>query len=149
VNTPPDVFLDTSVIFAAVLSPDGGARMVLRLGESRLVRLWIGRQVLRECQAVIQRKAADSLPYMALLLDTAKVQIGAEASPGSLEQARALVAYLPDATVLAEAIESQPDWFLTHDHQHYMKVPIEKLPFRVGTPGDFLMWFRENISKSG
>ncbi|WP_333657600.1 PIN domain-containing protein, partial [Anaerolinea sp.] len=70
-NTPPKVFLDTSVIFAAVLSPEGGARMVLRLGESRLVHLWIGRQVLKECEAVILRKAADSLPNMALLLDTA------------------------------------------------------------------------------
>jgi len=149
VNIPPKVFLDTSVIFAAVLPPEGGARMVLRLGESRLVYLWIGRQVLRECEAVIQRKAADNLPYMALLLDTAKVQIGAEASSASLERARQLVTYPPNAMVLAEAIESKPDWFLTHDHQHFLKGPTEELPFRVGTPGDFLTWFRENIVKSG
>lgn len=148
-NIPPKVFLDTSVIFAAVLSPDGGARMVLRLGESQLIHLWIGRQVLRECEAVIQRKAADSLPYMALLLDTAKVQIGAEASSASLERARQMVAYPLDAVVLAEAIESQPNWFLTHDHQHFLKGPTGELPFRVGTPGDFLTWFRENITKSG
>ncbi|WP_081460247.1 PIN domain-containing protein [Anaerolinea thermophila] len=144
-NTPPKVFLDTSVIFAAVLSPEGGERMVFRLGESRLVHLWIGGQVLKECEAVILRKAADSLPNMALLLDTAKVQIGAEASPTRLEHARQLVAYPPDAIVLAEAIESQPDWFLTHDHQHFLKGPTEELSFRVGTPGDFLRWFRENI----
>ncbi len=146
-NTPPKVFLDTSVIFAAVLSPGGGARMVLRLGESRPVRLWIGRQVLRECELVVQRKAAESLPYLALLLDTAKVQIGAEASSDSLEYAKRLVTYPPDAIVLAEAIESQPDWFLTHDHQHFLKGEIEKLAFRVGTPGDFLTWFRESIVK--
>jgi predicted nucleic acid-binding protein len=147
VNTPPKLFLDTSVIFAAVLSPEGGARMILRWGESRLLHLWIGRQVLRECEAVIRRKAANSLPHLALLLDTAKVQIGTEASPTSLEYARRLVTYPPDAIVLAEALETQPDWFLTHDHQHFLKTPNEKLPFRVGTPGDFLTWFRENMVK--
>lgn len=144
-STPPKVFLDTSVIFAAVLSPEGGARMVLRLGESRLVHLWIGRQVLRECEAVVRYKAAHSLSYLALLLDTAGVQIGIEAGSTSLEHARRLVTYPPDALVLAEAIESQPDWFLTHDHQHLLKTATEKLSFRIGTPGDFLAWFRENI----
>lgn len=144
---PPKVFLDTSVIFAAVLSPQGGARMVFHLGESRLAHLWIGRQVLKECQAVIQRKAADSLPLLALFLDTAEVQIGTEASAAALEYARRLVTYPPDAFVLAEAIEIKPDWFLTHDHRHFLKSPIGNLPFQVGSPGDFLTWFRDNLVK--
>ncbi|WP_170199099.1 PIN domain-containing protein [Litorilinea aerophila] len=137
------MFLDTSVIFAAILSPQGGARMVFRLGESGLVHLWIGRQVLRECEAVVQRKAAPTLPDLALLLHTAGVQVGPEAGANHLEDAKRLVAYLPDALVLAEALETQPDWFLTHDHQHFLKLSNEEVSFQIGTPGDFLTWFRE------
>jgi hypothetical protein len=63
VNPPfAKVFLDTSVIFAAVLSPQGGARMVLRLGEIGYLRLRVGPQVLRECE----RSCAAKLPVLSL-----------------------------------------------------------------------------------
>lgn len=146
-KAPPKVFLDTSVIFAAVFSPEGGARMVLRLGESGLIHLWIGRQVLRECESVIRRKAAHTLPDLALLLDVANVQIGPEADEASLTRARRLVAYPPDALVLAEAIQVWPDWFLTHDHQHFLNISRD-MPFLIGTPGDFLTWFKERVSEA-
>lgn len=146
-NLPPNVFLDTSVIFAAVFSPQGGARMVLRLGESGLVRLWIGQQVLRECESVVRRKAAPSLPYLALLLDAAKLQIGPQAGEAALERAKLVVSYLPDVPVLAEAIEARPDWFLTHDRQHFLSVSTDIVSFRIGTPGDFLVWFKGTLSQ--
>lgn len=145
-NPPPKVFLDTSVIFAAVFSSEGGARRVLWLGEIGLIHLWIGRQVLKECESVIQRKAAPSLPYLALLLDAAKVRIGSEAGKVALEHARRVMSYLPDALVLAEVIEAQPDWFLIHDRQHFLSVSTGVLSFRIGTPGDFLAWFKETVS---
>ncbi len=122
--------------------------MVFRLGESGLVHLWIGRQVLRECEAVVRRKAAYSLPDLALLLDVAGIQIGPDASRENLERARRLVVHPPDAFVLAEAIEACPDWFLTHDRQH-LDLPTGELLFRVGTPGDFLTWLRERMLKRG
>lgn len=148
-STPPDVYLDTSVIFAAILSPRAGALMVLHLGESSLVHLWIGRQVLRECEAVVRRKAAHSLPDLALLLEASGIQIGPEASPDDLERARRLIGYPPDAFVLAEAIATRPDWFLTHDRQHFSQLSPGEYPFQIGTPGDFLTWFRERMLRSG
>ena len=47
------VFLDTSVIFAAVLSPTGGARKLFLLGEAGLLQLVVGPTVLNECQDVV------------------------------------------------------------------------------------------------
>ncbi len=123
--------------------------MVFHLGESGLVHLWMGRQVLKECEAVVQRKAAHSLPDLALLLDASGIQIGPEASPDDLEHARRLVGYPPDAFVLAEAIATRPDWFLTHDRQHFSEPSLGEWPFRIGTPGDFLTWFRERMLKLG
>jgi len=49
------VFLDTSVVFAAVLSPSGGARKLFQLGEARMLGLFVGHAVLRECEEVVRR----------------------------------------------------------------------------------------------
>ncbi|GIV63968.1 MAG: PIN domain-containing protein [Chloroflexota bacterium] len=136
------VFLDTSVIFAAVLSPNGGARMVFRLGEVGYLQLMAGKQVLKECETVVRRKAPQTLPELAILLDVVKLTVTPEASNENLERARLLVSYPPDALILAEAIHANPDWFLSHDHQHLLKVPADALPFRIGTPGDLLNWLK-------
>lgn len=136
------VFLDTSVIFAAVLSPNGGARMVFRLGEIGYLQLMAGKQVLKECEEVVRRKAPQTLPELAVLLDVVNLVVTPEASAEHLERARALVTYPPDALILAEALRAEPDWLLSHDHQHLLSVPAEALPFRIGTPGDLLTWLR-------
>lgn len=85
------VFLDTSVIFAAVLSPNGGARMVFRLGEIGYLQLMAGKQVLKECEEVVRRKAPETLPELAVLLDVVNLVVTPEASVEHLERARALV----------------------------------------------------------
>ncbi|WP_376793437.1 putative toxin-antitoxin system toxin component, PIN family [Thermoflexus sp.] len=141
------VFLDTSVIFAAILSPQGGARMVLRLGEIGYLRLLAGPQVLRECEEVVRRKAPDSLPDLALLLDTARLEVTGEASPEALEQAQRWLSYPPDARILAEALEAGADWLVTHDARHFLAVPPDVLPLRIGTPGDLLAWIRELLTR--
>lgn len=141
------VFLDTSVIFAAVLSPNGGARMVFRLGEIGYLQLMAGKQVLKECEEVVRRKAPQTLPELAVLLDVVNLVVSPEASAEHLERARVLVTYPPDALILAEALQAEPDWFLSHDHQHLLSVPVEALPFRIGTPGDLLNWLKEQTSR--
>ncbi len=150
-NTPPraKVFLDTSVIFAAILSPEGGARMVMRLGEIGYVQLMVGKQVLKECEAVIRRKAPQTLPDLAMLLDAVKVTVTPEASEANIELAKSLVSYLPDVLILAEAIQANPDWLLSHDQQHWLKVQTEELSFRIGTPGDFLNWLKQDMLRIG
>lgn len=137
------VFLDTSVIFAAVLSPNGGARMVFRLGEIGYLQLMAGKQVLKECEEVVRRKAPETLPELAVLLDVVNLVVTPEASVEHLERARALVTYPPDALILAEALQAEPDWLLSHDHQYLLSIPAEVLPFRIGTPGDLPAWLRD------
>jgi predicted nucleic acid-binding protein len=138
-RTIPILFLDTSVIFAAVLSPGGGARRLFQLGEWGLVRLLVGPRVLEECETVVRRKAPQSLPLVALLLEAAHVQMSPAADDTPLQKAFDLVSYRPDAYVLAEALSASPDWFVTHDKAHRLKMQTkESLPFQIGTPGDVL-----------
>ncbi len=142
------VFLDTSVLFAGIWSESGGARAILKLGEARAIHLIVAPQVVAEIESVIRRKAPHLLSLMALLLDAAEVEVVAPPSREALDTARLLVAHPGDAEVLAAALDIRPDYFVTLDRAHFLDVPALRasVPFPIGTPGDFLAWWREMIS---
>lgn len=140
------IFLDTSVVFSAVLSSTGGARKLFHLAEAGLLRLIVGPTVLREADEVVRRKVPASLPQLAQLLDAGRVETTPAAMPEQLEQAQGLVQYVPDAHVLAEAICAEVDWFVTHDKEHFLSARQEiKLSFEIGTPGDLLQKFKDDF----
>ena len=143
----PRVFLDTSVLFAAVLSETGGARLVLSLGEAGVIRVWIGPRVLREADGVVERKAPESKVRFALLLDRARVGVAPEPDAQALAQAMGVTGHAPDARVLAEALSAGVDYFVALDREHFVGNPrAGELPFAVGTPGDFLAWLRGRLA---
>ena len=140
------VFLDTSALFAAVLSATGGARQLLKLGEAGVITLWVGPTVLAEMDAVLTRKSPGSKGALALLLDRARVQIGPAPAPAMHAQAQAIVTYPPDADVVAEALAAQVDYLVSLDRQHLVDNPNNTaLPFPAGTPGDCLAWLRARL----
>jgi len=142
----PRVFLDTSVVFAAVLSPTGGARKLFHLGGVGLMRLVVGPTVLRECQGVIQHKNPTTLPDLAQLLASSLVETSQAPTKKQISAAEVHVQYTPDAHVLAEAILAKPDWFVTHDKEHFLKHRSRiDLPFEIGTPGDVLQRFKDDF----
>jgi len=142
----PDVFLDTSVIIAALMSPSGGARTLFHLSEAGAIRLLVGKSVLREADEVLRRKAPELLPILAQLLEEANIEIGENASEENINKAGQLVKYLPDTMVLAEALQGKVDWFSTHDREHFLNNPtLADLPFRIGSPGDVIVWLRERL----
>jgi hypothetical protein len=56
------------------------------------------------------------------------------------------VDYPPDAQVLAEAVEIGVNYFVSLDQKHLVGNPrTEHLPFPVGSPGDFLEWYRQHL----
>ena len=144
----PRVFLDTSVLFAAVLSETGGSRLILKLGESGAVGLWVGSRVLEEAEAVLARKASESKAIFALLLDQAKVSVGPSPDQAALSQASAVVGYPPDAHILGEALVAEVDYLVSLDRKHLVgNSRASELPFPIGAPGDFLAWFREHLQE--
>lgn len=144
----PRIFLDTSVVFAAVLSPTGGARKLFLLGEVGLMQLVVGPTVLWECQEVVQRKALASMPTLAQLLASAALETSSAPAKRQISVAAAYVQYAPDARVLAEAMLAKPDWFVTHDKEHFLKHRGRiDLPFEIGTPGDVLQRFKDDYSQ--
>ncbi|MDP1714955.1 MAG: PIN domain-containing protein [Anaerolineales bacterium] len=140
------IFLDTSVLFSAVLSQTGGARKFFHLAEAGLLQLIVGPTVLREADEVVRRKSPASLPLLAQLLEAGQVETCSAPTLKQIESARSLVAYIPDARVLAEAIRAEVDWFVTHDKEHFLKAKMGiNLSFEIGTPGDLLQSFKDDF----
>ncbi len=140
------VFLDTSVLFSAVLSQTGGARKLFLLAEAGLLQLVVGPNVLREAEEVVRRKAPASLPLLAQLLEAGGLETAIAPTPKQVESAQVFVAYQPDAHVLAEAIRAKADWFVTHDKEHFLKSKKTiDLNLEIGTPGDLLQRFKDDF----
>jgi len=74
----PRVFLDTSALFAGIWSPEGGARLLLKLGESGAIQLVINRQVLLEIENTLRAKAPSHIGALVLLLDRSQIEIAAQ-----------------------------------------------------------------------
>ena len=141
----PEIFLDTSALFAGVWSAEGGARQILKLAELGLVKISVSPQVLLEIENNFRRKAPELLGKLAVLLDRVGLRLVAPAPESRYIPSLALTAHAGDARVLADAWESGTDFFVTFDRQHFLenKALRAALPFRLGTPGDFLLWYRE------
>lgn len=117
------------------------------LGEVGLLKLLIGPNVLREIEEVVRRKAAPSLPTLAQLLDSGRVEITPAPQKSQLEVARSIVRNEPDAYVLADALCAKADWFITHDKNHFLQSPLTAtLPFQVGTPGDLIQSLKDDFA---
>ena len=141
------VFLDTSALFAGIWSSEGGARMILRLGEARAIRLQVSPQVLDEIEGALRRKAPDMLGLLALLLNRSGIEVVPVPSPEAVDQSRSLTKHVGDAQILAAAWAATVDYFVTLDRVHFLDNPGMRaaVPFPLGTPGDFLIWYRERF----
>ncbi|MEJ2112044.1 MAG: hypothetical protein P8Z37_19460 [Acidobacteriota bacterium] len=142
----PRVFMNTSVVFGAVLSQTGGARKLFLLAEAGLLRLVSGPTVLKECEEVVRRKAPGSLSRVAQMLSAANEEVSLPPAKRDIEKALELVHCLPDARALGKAIRAMPDWFVIHDREHFLKGrKHDKLPFEIGTPGDFIQNLKDML----
>jgi predicted nucleic acid-binding protein len=145
--TRVSAFLDTSALFAGIWSAEGGARMLLKLGETGAIRLLVSSHVLDEIERVLRRKAPDTLGQLAMILDRASVEVAPPPPAAVIRESQALISHPGDAQVLAAAWTARVDYLVTLDRQHFLNnLALRKaLPFPVGTPGDFLAWYRRQF----
>jgi predicted nucleic acid-binding protein len=141
------VFLDTSAFFAGIWSATGGARMLLKLGETGAIQLLVSSQVLTEMENVLRRKAPEKLGVLALVLNRSGVDAVPAPTREAIRKSQALLDYMPDIQVLAAAWAANVDYFTTLDQRHFLdnSTLTEAVPFPVGTPGDCLAWFRAQL----
>jgi predicted nucleic acid-binding protein len=141
------VFLDTSALFAGIWSAEGGGRMILKLGEAEAIRLLVSPQVLDEIECALRRKAPSMLGLLTLLLDRSGVEVVPSPAPEVVQDCHALTGHSGGAQVLAAAWATGVDYLVTLDRKHFLENPALRaaVPFPVGTPGDFLAWYRAKL----
>ena len=115
------------------------------MGRDRQIELMISSYVLTEVTEVIQRKLPEFVEEIRLLLDTTNTQIVSEPRQDIVEAINELVKYPADAQVIAAAQINQVDYFVTLDKQHFLENQRLRsaVNFPIGTPGDFLAWYRQ------
>lgn len=151
----PRVFWDSSGIITAIFSkrPHSEARQILQLGDLGFVDMRYCREVVRDAQFVVNKYRPDLMPELALTLDRANFA-GESAQPAreTVEACFEMTAYLPDARVLACAVECDADIFVTTDKEHFVGNPLigpPKTRLRVMTPPEALDWLQEELRRQG
>ncbi|MBW8010362.1 MAG: PIN domain-containing protein [Chloroflexi bacterium] len=141
-------FLDTSALFSVIWPAEGGARMILRLSEAGAINLLVSSLVLRELENALRRKALRSLGSLALLLDKSNLEVSPNPKTETIEKSLSLTHHPGDANILAAAWESNVDFLVTLDRKHFLenKLMSASVPFPIGTPGDFLAWYRRHLN---
>jgi predicted nucleic acid-binding protein len=138
------VYLDSSALFASIWSAAGGARMIIRLGEAGALQIFVRSQVLSEVESALRRKAPETLGFLALLLDRSCVSVLSQPDEEIVKTCMQIVQHPGDARVLAASWSSDVDYFVTLDKKHFLENLdlLQAAQFQIGTPGDFLAWFR-------
>jgi predicted nucleic acid-binding protein len=143
----PRVYLDISALLAGIWPTEGGGRLILTLGEASAIRLWVSPQVLDEIERALRRKAPDLLGLLVLLLDCSNVGTVAAPEEELVTRCAALTGHSGAAQVAAAAWAAAVDYFVTLDQKHFLDNADLRsaVPFPVGTPGDFLAWYRRQL----
>jgi predicted nucleic acid-binding protein len=142
-----NLFLDSSALFASIVSPDGAGRVLLLLGETGKVRLTISEQVVAETERALARKLPRALPEFRLAIRRSHVKIVPDPDPQSVFSCLDWMKDPADVPILLAAMQSGVDFLVTLNRKHFLDDPLvaQRAALRIGTPGDALAWLRRQL----
>ncbi len=143
-----NLFLDSSALFAGIVSSTGAARALLLLAESEKVIVVLSEQVVAETERALARKAPQALTDLRKAILASKAQIVQDPSPMQVKGNLHLISHPPDVPILLAAMKAKVDFVVTLNRLHFIDDPevAIKSDLRIGTPGDALDWVRRQIS---
>ncbi len=146
----PRLFWDSSGLIAAIMSPSdqSAGRQLLKLGEAGLIDSRVNREVLSDCDRVIRRIDPQRVKQLAVLIHQANIATALDPNEETIQLCLEMTGYLPDARVLASAIECDADVFVIQDTEHFLQNPLIGPPdtrLRVMTLRQALAWCREQL----
>lgn len=133
------LFLDSSVWFAATLSPRGGSAEVIRQASLGRHSIFISHHVIKEVVRNLQKKGdAKALRIFFDRFAATRPDV-VHATPSGLKRARSVI-NKKDAPVLSAAKESGCEALVTLDRGHFFNPEVIRLaqPTRIVLPKDIL-----------
>ncbi len=150
----PKLLLDSNVLTDGLFSRFGLSKAVLALCAARTCRMVLAEWVKIEVERNILKKSD--------VMTDEDVELLIEDYHGFLKLARPLKVPLPDETrviqnrslirhfadvpVVLAAMDSQADWIITKNRDHFTDKVALKIGIRIASPGEF---FREMIGSFG
>ena len=141
-----NLFLDSSALFAGVVSSTGASRVLLLLGESEVIQITISEQVITETERAVARKAPQAMTYLRKALRKTKLRIMPSPSRQQVEAHQDLIIDPTDVPIVLATMNAHVDYLVTLNRRHFIDDPgvAEKSGLRIGSPGDALAWVRQN-----
>jgi predicted nucleic acid-binding protein len=142
-----NLFPDSSALIAGIVSSQGAARALLLLGESDKIDLSISEQVIAEVEHNIARKIPRALSYARQVIYQSKLRILPDPAPELVRQHADWISHEADVPILVAAVEARVAFLVTMNSRHFLVNPqvAERSGLRIGTPGDALIWVREQL----
>lgn len=117
--TNPSAFVDTSMLYAALVSAAGASREILRAAFQGTCLLFFSTLVFTEVERNVRAKAPEALPYLATLRQSPIVNLVEPTAP-LLQQASQIVV-AKDAPIVAAAAQVHADYLVTFDRVHLLR----------------------------
>jgi putative PIN family toxin of toxin-antitoxin system len=140
------VFIDASVVIAAVLSDSGGSALIFKLAKKKYVDIILTERVVQEAHNSLNKKyGSESVLNLFNLLTEFKSNIKSSPKDNECLKYQELIMDEKDCHILAGADKYQTKYLLTLDKKHFFtaKLQAANLPFLILTPGDFLQELRK------
>jgi len=139
------LFLDSNVVTAGLVSSWGLDKAVLSLCAARICRLVLAEVVRDEVEEnlLLHVGRMTTQSAEALLEDYHRLitLAGPELVPyPKVERVRSnrhLIRHAADVPIVLSAMDSRPDWVLTHNTKHFTKAVAERCGLQIATPADF------------
>lgn len=143
----PDLFLDSSALFAGIASATGAARALLLLAETGHVRITISEQVVAETERAIARKVPQALNDLRQAILASQAQIVRDPPVEEVLAHPDLISHSADVPILLSAMSAQVDYLVTFNRLHFIDDPgvAQRSGLRIGTPAQALRWVRSQI----
>jgi hypothetical protein len=135
------IFLDTSVIIAAILSPTGGSFRLIRESILKDYILLISDYVLDECIRTLKIKFPTKLNTLTSFLTNYNFQILKDPTEKEVEKLIKIINFR-DAPVLGGALKHKAEYLITLDKKDFLNPKVlefvKKKNLLVLTPKEFL-----------
>jgi len=131
-------FIDASVLYAAIHSPTGAAREIIRQAIRGNVALVFSKYVLAETERNLANKAPELLPDFYSFLELIPFEI---VQPTKRQVQRAArYTTLKDAPIVAAAKKAHVDYLVSLDRRHLIDVPevAQRSGLRIILPDQLL-----------
>ena len=139
------VFLDTNVIFSGLYSSKGTPGILLELFIKGDINVVVSQQVLEEVVRTLKEKLPEALPALRKLLVNMPPEIRPDPSLEEIKHWAGKLS-LADAAILAAAVATQPDYFITGDN-HFLqdRKTIEKAGIKILTPAQLVELLEDEV----